>query len=49
MNLYHRQNLTHHALRSQQGLSLVELLVAMALGLFLTWGATQAFLTGKQT
>lgn len=49
MNRYHRQNLTRHALRNQQGLSLVELMVAMALGIFLTWGATQAFLTGKQT
>lgn len=33
----------------QRGLSLVELLVAIALGLFLSWGATQAFLSGKQT
>lgn len=35
--------------RSQAGLSLVELMVAIALGLFLTWGAIQAFLLGKQT
>lgn len=32
----------------QGGLTMVELLVAMALGLFLTWGAVQAFLSGKQ-
>lgn len=32
---------------TQRGLSLVELLVAIALGLFLTWGAIQAFLSGK--
>jgi type IV pilus assembly protein PilW len=34
---------------AQQGLSLVELMVAIALGLFLSWGAIQAFLSGKQT
>lgn len=32
----------------QQGLTLVELLVSIALGLFLAWGAIQAFLSGKQ-
>lgn len=32
----------------QRGLTLVELLVSIALGLFLTWGAVQAFLSGKQ-
>lgn len=37
------------AAKHQQGLTLVELLIAIALGLFLTWGAMQAFLTGKQT
>lgn len=37
------------ALRRQAGLTMVELLVAIALGLFLSWGAIQAFLTGKQT
>lgn len=35
--------------RYQQGLSLVELMISILLGLFLTWGAIQAFLTGKQT
>lgn len=49
MNIDNRQQLTHKMLIRQQGLSLVELLVAMGLGIFLTWGATQAFLTGKQT
>lgn len=34
---------------AQAGLSLVELLVAISLGLFLTWGAIQAFIAGKQT
>lgn len=33
----------------QRGLSLVELMISILLGLFLTWGAIQAFLTGKQT
>lgn len=33
----------------QRGLSLVELLIAIALGLFLVWGAMQAYLTSKQT
>ena len=37
------------AARRQAGLTLVELLVAIALGLFLSWGAIQAFLAGKQT
>lgn len=32
----------------QQGLSLVELMVAIALGLFLSYGAVQAFLSGKK-
>ena len=36
------------ALRRQSGLTLVELMVAIALGLFLSWGAIKAFLTGKQ-
>lgn len=36
-------------LRRQQGLTLVELMIAISLGIFLTWGAIQAFLTGKQT
>ena len=34
--------------RQQQGLSLVELMVAMTLGLFLIWGVTQSFLTSRQ-
>lgn len=34
---------------SQRGMSLIELMIAIGLGLFLTWGAIQAFLTGKQT
>lgn len=38
-----------HSLTRQAGLSLVELMVAIGLGIFLTWGAIQAFLTGKQT
>jgi type IV pilus assembly protein PilW len=33
----------------QSGLTIIELMVAIALGLFLSWGAIQAFLTGKQT
>ena len=33
---------------NQQGLSMVELMVAMTLGLFLTYGVIQAFLSGKQ-
>ncbi len=35
--------------KNQRGLSLVELLIAIALGLFLSWGAVQAFLAGKRT
>lgn len=34
---------------SQRGLSLVELLIAIALGLFLIWGVTQSFLTSRQS
>ncbi len=34
--------------RRQRGMSLVELMIAVVLGLFLTWGAIQAFLSGKQ-
>lgn len=34
---------------SQRGLSLIELIISISLGLFLTWGATQSFLVGKQT
>lgn len=33
----------------QHGLSLIELMISIALGIFLTWGALQAFLSGKQT
>lgn len=33
----------------QAGLTLVELLIAISLGIFLSWGAIQAFLTSKQT
>lgn len=40
----------HRALpASQRGLSLVELMIAVGLGVFLTWGAVEAFLSGKQT
>ncbi len=35
--------------RRQTGLTIVELLVAISLGVFLSWGAIQAFLSGKQT
>jgi type IV pilus assembly protein PilW len=35
-------------LHKQAGMTLVELMVAVVLGLFLTWGAMQAFLSGKQ-
>lgn len=42
----HKQNM---ALASQRGISLLELLISISLGLFLTWGATQAYLLGKQT
>ncbi len=35
--------------RHQVGLTMVELLVAISLGIFLSWGAIQAFLTGRQT
>lgn len=34
---------------SQRGLSLVELMIAIALGLFLIWGVTQSFLTSRQS
>ena len=37
------------AAHKQSGVTLVELLVAISLGLFLTWGAIEAFLSGKQT
>lgn len=33
----------------QQGLSLVELMIAISLGLFLIWGVTQSFLTSRQS
>lgn len=33
----------------QAGLTMVELLVAIALGVFLSWGAIQAFLSGRQS
>lgn len=33
----------------QIGMTIVELLVAISLGIFLSWGAIEAFLTGKQT
>ena len=33
----------------QQGISLVELLIAIALGLFLVWGVMQSFLTSRQS
>jgi type IV pilus assembly protein PilW len=35
--------------KNQRGLSLVELMIAIGLGLFLSWGAVQAFLAGKRT
>lgn len=35
-------------LKQQQGLSLVELMIAMTLGLFLIWGVMQSFLTSRQ-
>jgi type IV pilus assembly protein PilW len=34
--------------KRQQGLSLVELMIAMTLGLFLIWGVLQSFLTSRQ-
>jgi type IV pilus assembly protein PilW len=43
------QSLNAGRLRYQRGLSLIELMIAIALGIFLTWGAIQAFLSGKQT
>jgi type IV pilus assembly protein PilW len=49
MNLYQCQKLAHNIPVKQRGMSLIELMVAMSLGIFLTWGALQAFLTGKQT
>lgn len=33
----------------QLGMTIVELLIAIALGIFLSWGAIQAFLSGKQS
>lgn len=45
-----QQKYRHRAFPANQlGLSLVELLISIGLGIFLTWGATQAFLSGKQT
>lgn len=44
-----RRNQNKTVASSQRGISLVELLIAISLGLFLTWGATQAYLVGKQT
>ncbi len=41
--------LTTKSKASQRGLTLVELMIAVALGIFLVWGALQAFLTGKRT
>ena len=35
--------------RCQSGLSLIELLIAMALGLVLTLGVTQIYLSGNET
>jgi type IV pilus assembly protein PilW len=49
MNVRQQARITRQTRSTQRGLSLLELLIAMALGLFLTWGAIQAFLTGKQT
>lgn len=40
--------LTSHLWR-QGGLSLVELMIAISLGLFLIWGVTQSFLTSRQS
>lgn len=37
-----------HARHPQRGLSLVELMIAMAIGLFLVLGATQVFLAGRR-
>lgn len=50
MNVSRNLNLSYQRTgvrAAQRGLSLVELLVAIALGLFLSWGAVQAFLSGK--
>jgi type IV pilus assembly protein PilW len=38
----------HTHRRTQRGMSLVELMVAITLGIFLIWGVTQSFLTSKQ-
>jgi len=44
-----KQQILVKATHTQRGLSLVELLIAITLGLFLIWGVTQAFLSSKQT
>jgi len=38
-----------HSKNLQHGMSLIELMIAITLGLFLIWGVTQSFLTSKQT
>ncbi len=43
-----KRSVSHPSAR-QQGMSLIELMIAMALGLFLMWGAMQAYLTSKRT
>lgn len=40
---------TKCSLHHQVGLTMVELLVAISLGIFLAWGAIEAFLSGRQT
>jgi type IV pilus assembly protein PilW len=39
---------SHNRRHYQRGMSLVELMVAITLGIFLIWGVTQSFLTSKQ-
>lgn len=54
MSMHHYSNqtagqTTGKSAQRQRGLSLVELLIAISLGLFLSWGAIQAFMAGKRT
>jgi len=44
-----KHKFTSHTLIQQRGLSLVELMIAVSLGLFLIWGVTQSFLTSRQS
>ena len=48
MNVFQNHNAPHQRRFAQQGLSLIELMVAISLGLFLSFGAIQAFMSGKQ-